>query len=418
MHEGIDSRFAGDSGFIQRRWVIGLAAVGLVASGLAAGTEQGRELVASGLRWKGNSQAQGLADRIDPDDGGASCVSRLSPEIRAGQLVMVGSEGNNVSTMLKVVGAARLGGFVLDRQPDDLASLPAGKAHLKRQQGVAPLVATDNEGGLVQRLQAGGALPSAEDAARNMTPREYEGRVAQKAKRWRGLGLDVNFAPAADVAMSTGIGPIDKDERAFSRDPVTVARYVQAAVNGMQKGGVLPVLKHAPGHGSAAGDTHEGAAQAPPLSNLKGRDLVPYARLAATDKKAVGVMMGHIKVPGLTGDTPASLSPKAYNLMRDMGFTGPYFTDSLAMGAITNGWSEGQAAVEAVKAGTTITVVNGGGIQANPREIRERGTRIVTHMVQEMRRDPRFEQAVDAAARRVFQVKRTDPCIIGAPRLA
>ena len=103
---------------------------------------------------------------------------------------------------------------------------------------------------------------------------------------------------------------------------------------------MIATAKHFPGHGSGSGDSHTGAVSTPPLDELKTKDLLPFAAL---DDTGVGVMVGHLDVPGLTDPgVPASISPAAMALLRDgvgfgaQPFDGPIFTDDLSgMAAIT-----------------------------------------------------------------------------------
>jgi len=97
--------------------------------------------------------------------------------------------------------------------------------------------------------------------------------------------------------------------------------------------GLLPVLKHFPGHGHGSGDSHTGGVVTPPIADLQNNDLVPYRTLAA--QVPCRCHGRHLQVPGLTGSDPASLSPAAYALLRsgDYGgpaFNGPVFTDDLS----------------------------------------------------------------------------------------
>ena len=112
-----------------------------------------------------------------------------------------------------------------------------------------------------------------------------------------------------------------------------VTDYAGAYARGLRDAGLLPVLKHFPGHGHGSGDSHTGSVTTPPIADLQTTDLVPYRTLTA--QLPVGVMVGHMEVPGLTGSDPASLSPAAYALLRsgDYGgppFNGPVFTDDLS----------------------------------------------------------------------------------------
>ncbi|MGA7055467.1 MAG: glycoside hydrolase family 3 N-terminal domain-containing protein, partial [Mycobacterium sp.] len=119
---------------------------------------------------------------------------------------------------------------------------------------------------------------------------------------------------------------------------------------------VLPVLKHFPGHGRASGDSHKNGVVTPSLEELKKLDLVPYRTLVA--KLPVGVMMGHMDVPGLTDGHQASLSPAAVALLRNGAgyggplFDGPVFTDDLSsMKAITDRYGVPDAVLKALEAG-------------------------------------------------------------------
>jgi len=175
----------------------------------------------------------------------------------------------------------------------------------------------------------------------------------QRGQAMRRLGITVDFAPVVDVTAAgddTVIG-----DRAFGADAMTVTDYAGAYARGLRDAGVLPVLKHFPGHGSASGDSHAEGVVTPPLAELQTSDLVPYRTL--TTQAPVGVMVGHMQVPGLTGSDPASLSPAAYGLLRsgDYGgapFNGPVFTDDISsMRAITDRYGVPDAALRALQAG-------------------------------------------------------------------
>ena len=145
-------------------------------------------------------------------------------------------------------------------------------------------------------------------------------------------------------------------DRSFSNDPAVVTTYAGEYARGLRDAGVLPVLKHFPGHGRASGDSHTGGVTTPSLDALKSFDLVPYRTLAT--QAPVGVMVGHMQVPGLTGNDPASLSRAAVDLLRSgtgyggQPFSGPVFTDDLSsMKAITDRYSVSEAVLKALQAG-------------------------------------------------------------------
>ena len=129
----------------------------------------------------------------------------------------------------------------------------------------------------------------------------------------------------------------------------------------MRDAGLLPVLKHFPGHGHGSGDSHTGGVTTPPLSDLQNDDLVPYRTLVTAGR--VAVMVGHLQVPGLTGDLPASLSPAAVQLLRTgtgygaPRFDGPVFSDDLSsMAAISDKYGVSEAVLRTLQAGTDVAL--------------------------------------------------------------
>jgi len=221
---------------------------------------------------------------------------------------------------------------------------------------VLPFVASDEEGGTVQRLRAAiYPLPSARTmgswrAARvRRTAHDY-------ARRMRRLGVRMNLAPVADLAIPGFY--MDDLRRAFSADPAAVRRRARAWRLGMRDAGVVTVVKHWPGHGQAR-NSHSGPARIPPLDVLERRDLLPFdAELA---DGAPVVMVGHLHSKGLTRDAvPASLSARALRyLRRSAGPDTVVVTDSLTMAAASSalGISPARAAVRALRAGADWAMV-------------------------------------------------------------
>ena len=166
------------------------------------------------------------------------------------------------------------------------------------------------------------------------------------------LGFDVVLGPVADVGGGPGIG-----DRAFSTEPETVSAYVSEYRRGIRDAGLLPVVKHFPGHGSASEDSHFGLPSTPGITELRAADLVPFQQAIADG--AAAIMVGHLVVPGLTGDDPASLSSDAITglLRTELGHQGLVISDGLGMGAITDQMSQSEAAVRAIVAGTDLALL-------------------------------------------------------------
>lgn len=219
---------------------------------------------------------------------------------------------------------------------------------------IPPFLALDQEGGRVQRLTGiGFSLPSARELGATKSPDEIREIGAWVGYNMGRLGFNMNFAPNVDVSDQP-FGAVAGD-RSFDSDPVKASADAEAFAEGLHREGVIPVLKHFPGLGSATGNTDHQSATTPPFDQMQNRDLVPYRLIL--DDQPVAVMMSSAVVPGLSGDMPAGLSPAAVNLLRtNYGFNGVVLTDSLDGKAITSRYSVEEAAVLALMAGNDMVL--------------------------------------------------------------
>ena len=282
----------------------------------------------------------------------------LPPRDKLAQLLMVGIK--NADDARAVVANHHVGGIFIGSWTD-LTIFDGPLADIAANPGLLPLaVSVDEEGGRVSRLKARiGTAPSPKQLAQTQTPQQVHDLALQRGQAMKKLGITIDFAPVVDVTDTpddTVIG-----DRSFGSDPQTVTSYAGAFAQGLRDAGVLPVLKHFPGHGHGSGDSHKGGVITPPLSQLQGNDLVPYRTLVT--QTPVGVMVGHLQVPDLTGDDPASLSNAAVDLLRDgIGyggppFDGPVFSDDLSsMVAISSKYGVSDAVLRALQAGTDVAL--------------------------------------------------------------
>ncbi len=236
----------------------------------------------------------------------------------------------------------------------DSRQLSALTARL-RTAAAEPLIAIDEEGGDVTRIshQTGSdypgnaALGAIDDV--ELTRSVYAALGADLAA----LGINLDLAPAADVNTAADNPVIGT--RSFGADPGLVARHAAAAVAGLQSAGVAACAKHFPGHGSTSADSHLVLATIDaPMRVVRERDLPPFEAAIAAGVRAI--MPGHLRVPELTGDLPASLSRRAQtDLLRgELGFTGVIVSDGLEMRAVSKRYGIPEAAVQAVIAGTDL----------------------------------------------------------------
>jgi beta-N-acetylhexosaminidase len=274
------------------------------------------------------------------------------------QLLMVGVK--NADDARNVVNGYHVGGIFIGSWTD-LSIFKGPLADIAAKAGPLPLaVSVDEEGGRVSRLKSLiGTSPSPRELAQTQTVQQVHDLAADRGRKMHDLGITVDFAPVVDVSDEPDDAVIGN--RSFSADPATVTDYAGAYAQGLRDAGLLPVLKHFPGHGHGSGDSHTGGVVTPPLDALQNNDLVPYRTLVVSPP--VGVMVGHLQVPGLTGDTPASLSPEAVQLLRNgVGykgppFTGPVFSDDLSsMAAISDRYGVSEAVLRSLRAGVDVAL--------------------------------------------------------------
>ena len=277
------------------------------------------------------------------------CLAAVPTRVLLGQLLFPLAAPGELTLLDPLVAAGEVSGVVLLGAPsiEQLGGIPRHDAN-----GVPLIVASDEEGGRVQRLgHLFGALPSAArlaDGATDDTAATFE----DYGRMLAGAGVTMAIAPVIDVGGGPGIG-----DRSFSSDPDVVIAHGAAVIDGYRAGGVVPVVKHFPGHGSASADSHLAFAVTPDIDRIRAVDLQPYRELLRDD---VPVLVGHLLVPGLTEDLPTSLSPAAIDglLRSELGFEGVVITDALGMNAISDRWDNAQAALLALLAGADLLVVD------------------------------------------------------------
>ena len=169
-----------------------------------------------------------------------------------------------------------------------------------------------------------------------------------------GLGFNLNFAPMADVLTNEANTALT--DRSFGTDSAIVADMTVSALQGLKEKGVYGVVKHFPGQGATIGDSRKGAVSTDKtLEELMACELVPFQK--AIESGAEFIMVGHISVPGITGNTlPSSLSDYMITqvLRTEMGYKGIVITDAMNVKAITDSYNSGDAAVAAIQAGADM----------------------------------------------------------------
>lgn len=244
----------------------------------------------------------------------------------------------------------------------NIADVPALRELIAALRGIddtAPLIAVDQEGGRVARIGDGvAALPSAlaVGATGDVAACEDLGRLL--GRDLSALGISVDFAPVADLALDPANAVIGT--RSYGSDPLRVARFAGAFARGLESGGVAAALKHFPGHGATASDSHLELPHASvDEATLRARDLLPFATAIAAGAAQI-VMAGHVVYDALDARHPASLSRRILTglLREELGFTGVACTDCLQMDAIARDPGTVAGALAAFAAGADLLLVS------------------------------------------------------------
>ena len=300
-------------------------------------------------------------------------AAALTLEQAVGQMLLVGFRGETVeepaAALLRDIqpGGVILfdrdgpSGGELVRNITSRAQLQALTAQLQEPAAIPYFIAIDAEGGYVNRLkekygftlkvptaQKLGARPAAETAA----------LAGQLAEEMRAVGLNWNLAPVVDVNVNPESPAIGAIERSFSPDPAIVAAHAQAFSDAMRQRQVIPTLKHFPGHGSAAGDTHLGVADVTATYDRE-LELAPYRELI-DGGYADAIMTAHIVNRNLDAAArPATLSPAIISglLRQELGFAGVVVSDDMQMAAIVAEYGPEEAAIAAVQAGVDVILL-------------------------------------------------------------
>lgn len=286
----------------------------------------------------------------------------MSLDERIGQLLVVPVRSDFIPTdseaferAARAVREFNAGGLIVFGAPDASGPVPgqplAAASTLNRLQAMARtplLVASDFEFGVGMRMAGGTAFPRAMAfaAANDVSLLEEAARIT--AQEARAIGVHLNLAPVADVNNNPRNPVINT--RSFGEMPAQVSAMVSAYVRALQSEGMLATLKHFPGHGDTAVDSHLGLPLIPhPRERLDAVELPPFrAGIAAG---AAAVMTSHIALPAIDA-APATFSPAIVALLRnELGFDGLVLTDSLAMAGLAQVAIPREAVVRALLAG-------------------------------------------------------------------
>jgi beta-N-acetylhexosaminidase len=294
----------------------------------------------------------------------------------AGQMLLVGFRGAEPEQGLPILGqikALNLGGVILfDRDvalnspernihsPEQLLRLTTALGAVAAATGSPPLfIAVDQEGGRVQRLRSRHGFaetPAAAELCPGGDPAPALAAGEQVGATLAGVGINLDFAPVADVDVNPANPVIGALSRSFSADPRQAAACASAFARGLKSRGILTAAKHFPGHGSSTVDSHLGFTDV--TATWSEAELLPFQELVHQNLADM-VMTAHVFNARLDPKHPATLSRAAIEglLRTRLGFAGVVVTDDLQMRAVTEHYGLKEAVRLAVEAGADVLLI-------------------------------------------------------------
>ena len=302
-----------------------------------------------------NTSDKNVAAKVEKPDPVEEILKSMSLTEKIGQMVLIGVHGTEMNDDIKfLLNQYHFGGIIFfDRNMQNKAQVKKFTEDLNAvaNEKVPLFIALDEEGGRVARMKHDlQVMPSQQEVGLTGNANEAYDCARLTAQNLREIGVNINFAPVADVG---------RDTRHFSEDPQVVSDFVESAAKGYESENFFYTLKHFPGIGKSKIDPHKAISDIEDSKAvLEVEDLPPFKKvIAENDNSKFMVMMGHLKYTALDDQNPASISPAIITgLLRDeLKFSGVIITDDLQMGA-TDNYAE-NIGVKAVKAGVDIALV-------------------------------------------------------------
>ncbi|KRE74608.1 beta-N-acetylhexosaminidase [Paenibacillus sp. Soil750] len=287
---------------------------------------------------------------------------KMTLDEKLGQMIIAGIDDYSMNEEArKLIATYHVGGIILYKpNVKDTNQLVSLVNDLKKTNTVNKLplwLGVDEEGGRVTRLPDEISKTPTSQTIGKSGKTELAHSIGQLlGKELNAYGLNMDFAPDLDI-NSNPKNPVIGD-RSFGANAALVSSFGIPMMNGIQEMKVVPVVKHFPGHGDTAVDSHIGLPVVQnDLARLRKLELIPFAD--AIKHQADAIMVAHILLPKIDTKYPASMSKTIMTdlLRKELGFKGLIMTDDMTMGAIAENYEMGEAAVKSVLAGSNVVMV-------------------------------------------------------------
>ncbi|MBB5337270.1 glycoside hydrolase family 3 N-terminal domain-containing protein [Pectinatus brassicae] len=306
----------------------------------------------------GKMTADTVQQKENIDSKAEKIVASMSLSEKIGQMMMIGVRGKEINDDSRyLLNEYHMGGIIFfDRNMQAQEQVRKFTEDLQKNSNekVPLFIAMDEEGGRVVRMKNALIPPPSQQEIGQSGDIDNAQKWAQKtAKSLKEMGINVNFAPVADVGSN--------DTRSYSKEAKTVTEFVAAAAKGYEQENIIYALKHFPGIGKGKVDSHkELSAITASEKTLQAEDFLPFQTVVKNNNPDnYMILVSHLKYTALDEKNPASLSTYIITelLRKKMGYKGIVITDDMEMGAVSKHYNFSELGVKAVQAGADIVMV-------------------------------------------------------------
>ena len=324
-------------------------------------------------------------------------INKLTIEEKVGQMIIIGMDTNYITDRIKtMITKYKIGGIILYRKNfntyKDMLKLIKELKHLNKQNPIPLFIAIDQEGGRVNRMPKEILnLPSANKIAKEGNIELIEKSAEITGELLKNSGYNLNFAPVLDIKRFSDNHAIG--DRCYGDNKDDVVKYGIPVMKQLQKQGIIPVIKHFPGHGATKEDSHYFL---PIINKLEEEDIYPFEQ--AIKEGAEAILVGHFLIKNITGAYPTSLSRKFITryIRKKYKYNGVVMTDDLKMKAIKFIYGTDLAVKKAFESGSDIVIF---------RFNKDEEKKVIDHIIKLVRKNKIKENRINKSVKRILRLK-------------